>query len=136
MRRNHEINDRGAASGGGLVLVADDDPQVRKMLVRFLSSLGYTVIEAADGLAAIALALERIPDIVLLDLSMPGKTGLEVLKELAPGMPGTGFIIVTGNDDDEAAASCLRFGAFDYIPKPMSMSCLARSVKTWLLGRR
>ncbi len=130
---NQESNDCGAAPGGGLVLVADDNKQMRKLLVRFLSSLGYTVIEASDGFAAIALARERTPDVVLLDLFMPGKTGLEVLKELVPGMPGTGFIIVTGNEDEEAADSCLRFGAFDYITKPLNMYSLAKSVKTWLL---
>ena len=134
MRRNKEINDGGAAPGGGLVLVADDNTQIRKLLVRFLSSLGYTVIEAGDGLAAIALARERTPDVVLLDLVMPGKTGLEVLKELVPGMPGTGFIIVTGNEDEETAASCLRSGAFDYITKPLSLYALAKSVKAWLLS--
>ena len=134
MRRNHESNDGGAAPGGGLVLVADDNTRMRKLLVRFLSSLGYTVIEAEDGLAAIALARERTPDIVLLDLFMPGKTGLEVLKELVPGMPGTGFIIVTGNQDEETAASCLRSGAFDYITKPLDMYSLAQSVKAWLLS--
>lgn len=117
----------------GLVLVAEDDVPMRTVLVRFLSSLGYAVIEAADGCAAISIARGRAPDIVLLDISMPGKTGIEVLKELSPVLPNTGFIMVTGNEDKGVALSCLWSGAFDYISKPVCMDYLALSIKTWLL---
>ena len=122
-----------AARGQRLVLVAEDDVPMRTVLVRFISSLGYEVIEAADGCAVIAVARVRAPDIVLLDISMPGKDGVEVLKELSPVLPNTGFIMVTGNEDEGMALSCLWSGAFDYILKPVCMDYLALSIKTWLL---
>jgi len=122
-----------APRGQRLVLVAEDDVPMRIVLVRFLSSLGYAVIEAADGCAAISIARGRAPDIVLLDISMPGKDGVEVLKELSPVLPNTGFIMVTGNEDEGVALSCLRSGAFDYVLKPVDMDCLAHSIKNWLL---
>jgi len=130
------MNGEGAARGRGLVLVAEDDVKMRAVLSRFLSLQGYEVIEAADGREAISLARERAPDIVLLDIAMPGKNGLEVLKELVPEMPATGFIMVTGNEDEELARSCLQLGAFDYMPKPVDMDVLARTVKSRHLAQK
>ncbi|MDO8805119.1 MAG: response regulator [Elusimicrobiota bacterium] len=128
------VDDGGAARGH--VLVAEDDPQIRTALFRFMRMQGYTVVAAADGCAAVALARTRPPDIVLLDIGMPGKGGLEVLKELVPEMPDTGFIIITGNEDERVALTCLRLGAFDYLPKPADLDTLAQCVKAWLLARR
>jgi len=115
-----ESRNRKPGADSGLVLVVEDDEQLRDVLARHLSSQGYTVIEAANGITGAAVAKERAPDIVLLDIVMPGKSGVEVLKELAPVMPGTGFIMVTGNEDETIARFCLELGAFDYIAKPYS----------------
>lgn len=117
----------------GLVLLAEDEEQVRNGLSRFLSAQGHTVIEAKNGNEAVSLARERNPDLVLLDITMPGKNGIEVLKELVPGMTGTGFIMVTGNEDEETALSCLQLGAFDYLPKPVDLEALAHCVNAWLM---
>ncbi len=122
----------GAKNGGSLVLVAEDEAQSRRGLVRFLHAQGYEVIEAADGRAAIDLARERKPDVMLLDLAMPGRDGLEVLKELVPVLPDTCFIIVTGNEDEKIASSCLELGAFDYVPKPVDLELLSRTMKASL----
>ena len=132
---------QGMKNGGGeresvLVLVVDDDRRMRSVMSRFISLSGYQVIEAADGSEGTALALEKDQHIILLDMDMPGKNGLEVLKELAPLMPGTGFIIVTGNVDEELARSCLGFGAFDYVSKPVDLEVLAHTIKARLLVRR
>ncbi len=117
----------GAAPGksAGLILVADDDQETRNILRRFLSSLSYEIIEAGDGAEALELARARRPDIVLLDISMPEKDGIEVLKELAPEMTGTGFMMITGNADEVLARRCLDFGAFDYISKPINLEALS-----------
>ena len=123
----------GAERGRGLVLVAEDDEQIRTLTARFLTSMGYVVVEAADGRAAVDLARGSVPDIILLDIDMPGKNGMEVLGELAPGMPNTGFIMVTGNGDEQIALACLRLGAFDYVSKPVELKCLVHSMKVWLL---
>ena len=117
----------------GIVLIADDDPQILNILSRFLGSLGYEVLEAEDGGKAAELARARRPDIVLLDLFMPVKDGLQVLTELLPEMPGTGFMMITGNEDEEVARACLRAGAFDYVSKPLNLSSLENSIKARLL---
>lgn len=126
----------GAERGRGLVLVAEDDAPMRTLLVRFLTSLGYAVIEAADGRAAVPIALKRTPDMVLLDVHMPGKTGIEVLKELSPVLPATGFIMVTGSGNREAALFCMQLGAYDYLAKPVALDYLAHRIKTWFLRHK
>jgi len=120
---------------GGRVLVVEDDLKVRAALSRFMSSKGYEVLEAGDGREAMALARRALPDIVLLDIALPVKNGLEVLQELAPTMLNTGFMIVTGNEDEDLARRCLESGAFDYMPKPVDLEALERAVKARLLAR-
>ena len=116
-----------------LMLVADDDEGTRRLLGRFLSSMGYEVAFAADGKEAVELARARKPDLILLDIFMPGKNGLEVLTELVPEMPGTGFMMITGNDDEEVARGCLAHGAFDYVSKPINLEALKTVIKSRLL---
>lgn len=117
----------------GLILVADDDQETRTVLRRYFSSQAFEILEAGDGLEALELARARKPDIVLLDISMPKKDGIEVLKELAPELPGTGFMMITGNEDEELARSCLDFGAFDYVSKPLNLESLGGIVKARML---
>jgi DNA-binding response OmpR family regulator len=124
------------AAGGkkkGVILVADDDAMILNLLDRFLSSAGYEVLRALDGDTAVDMARERKPDILMLDIFMPGKDGLDVLKELRAEMPQTGFVMITGNDDEEVARTCLRMGAFDYISKPINLSSLENILKARLL---
>lgn len=132
--RTAENPEAKAAPGraAGLVLFADDDPVIRAILRRFLASLSCETLEAEDGVAAIELARARKPDIVLLDITMPKKNGVEVLKELLPEMPETGFMMISGNDDEEMARDCLRFGAFDYIAKPVNLAALGEIIKARL----
>jgi DNA-binding response OmpR family regulator len=116
-----------------LILVADDDPAILRLLGRFLASLGYEVELAEDGEIAVNMARAKKPDIALLDIFMPKKDGIEVLKELAAELPGIGFIMITGNEDEEVARACLRMGAFDYIPKPVNLAALENTIKARLL---
>jgi len=131
----HPAAAAGAAQGksSGLMLVADDDPETRKVLRRYFSAQSFEILEARDGAEALELARARRPDIVLLDISMPKKDGIEVLKELAPEMPGTGFMMITGNEDEDLARSCLDFGAFDYVAKPLNLESLGDIVKARML---
>jgi len=122
---------RGQAKG--VVLIADDDVQILNILSRFLGSLGYEVLLAEDGAKAVELARSGLPDIVLLDLFMPAKDGLQVLTELFPEMPGAGFMMITGNEDEEVARACLRAGAFDYVSKPLNLASLENSIRARLL---
>lgn len=79
MAPGHKIKEDGGERESGLVLVADDDRRMRSVLSRFLSLKGCEIAEAADGREAIALVRRKKPDIMLLDIDMPGKSGLEVL---------------------------------------------------------
>lgn len=122
-----------AAPAKGLLLVADDDAAIRNILSRFLTAAGYEVLLAEDGEKALRLALERNPDIALLDIFMPKKDGLEVLRQLHAGLPGTGVAMITGNEDEEVAKACLNSGAFDYIQKPINLEMLAEIIKARLM---
>jgi len=122
-----------AGRSAGLILIADDDAHIGLILSRFLSSRSYEVLLAKDGEEALALARKRKPGIVLLDIYMPKKDGIDVLRELAPELPGTGFIMITGNEDEELARQSLKLGAFDYISKPINLDALVKTIETRLL---
>ena len=111
------------------ILIADDDPEMRAVLNRSLSALNWAISEANDGTATLEQARALRPDIVLLDIYMPKKDGVSVLKELSPEMPGTGFIMITGNEDEEVARECLQLGAFDYVTKPINMDVLRKTIE-------
>lgn len=122
--------------GRGLVLVADDDPAVVHILTRHLAQAGYCVLSAADGLEAERLAHEARPDIILLDIYMPGKDGIVLLKTLRKEMPATGIMVITGNEDEDLARSCLELGAFDYAEKPFKLETLEKTIRARVLLQR
>jgi DNA-binding response OmpR family regulator len=124
------------APGPALILIAEDDEGMRGVLKRCLTEAGYSVITAPDGLTAERLAREHKPDLVLLDIFMPGKNGVEVLETLTRELPDTGVVMISGNDDEAIAKDCLIKGAFDYIPKPPNMEALEALVKCRLLQQR
>ncbi len=117
----------------GLILVAEDDDAMRNVIKRSFAAAGYTVLEAGDGLTAERLARENNPDIILLDIFMPGKTGIEVLEALSREMPEIGIMMISGNADEDIARECLSKGAFDYVPKPPNLQSLENVVRTRLL---
>jgi DNA-binding response OmpR family regulator len=119
-----------------LILVADDDAAMASAVSRFLVSRGYEVIQAGDGGRAVELARARRPAVVVLDINMPVKDGVEVLRELAPEMPGTGFIMLTGNDDEAVARACRKIGAMAYLYKPADMELLESLIKAWVMNPR
>lgn len=122
-----------AAGRKGLVLVADDDAAMANAVVRFLVSSGYECLQAGDGERAVELARAYRPDIVLLDIAMPGKDGVEVLRELVPELPYTGFIMLTGNEDKKVAQACLKIGALNFLAKPADMATLGDLIRGWIL---
>src|SRR6476620_5692385 len=102
------------------VLVVEDDPTVREITRRYLGEAGYAVDEAADGPAALRCARAAAPDAVVLDVMLPGLSGLEVcraLRELHPALPIV-MLSALGNEGDRVAG--LEFGADDYVTKPFS----------------
>jgi two-component system cell cycle response regulator len=112
------------------VLVAEDSLVVRAVLRQHLESQGYSVIEANDGNAALRACHETKPDVVLLDIEMPGLDGHEVLRALKadPGLSDVPVVFLTGRTDTEDIVEGLRLGAHDYLKKPFEASELIARV--------
>jgi diguanylate cyclase (GGDEF)-like protein len=102
---------------GEKILLADDDQQLRETLQEFLTSQKYEVTAAADGYEAMAALKEQEFALALLDLMLPGYSGLELLSHLKAHTPDTEVIIFTGHAGLESAVQALRLGAYDYLVK-------------------
>ncbi len=100
------------------VLLVDDDHAFRHVMSSELLRLGYDVATAASGEEAIRKAAASEPEVVLLDMRLPGMDGLEVLKQLRESSPGTEVIMLTGHGSIDTAIESIRMGAFDYVSKP------------------
>lgn len=108
------------------VLLIDDDASFRKAVGDVLSLEGYTVTQAPSGKAGIMSAQSQMPDMVILDLVMPGMKGLEVCQFLKQDIQTANIpiIILTGNDKDGQDIACLDMGADDYLTKPVKSARL------------
>lgn len=102
------------------VLVVEDDPAVRLSLRLMCQREGFAVAEAASGLRALMLFDEARPDLVLLDLMLPGMNGLEVCREIRRQDPAQPVIILTARGDEADKVAGLELGADDYVTKPFS----------------
>jgi len=110
--------------GGARILVVDDDRPTRTMLCRLLTTEGYEVDEAPDGPTAISKVAEREPDLLLLDVMMPGQDGLDVLQDLRR-TSDVAVILLTAKGDETDRVLGFRYGADDYVVKPFSSAELA-----------
>jgi two-component system response regulator (stage 0 sporulation protein F) len=117
----------------GKILVVDDELEVCDMLKEFLSTRGYEVHIATDGLDALEKFKAVRPHLVLLDMRMPGMDGIEVLKEMKKLDPAVAVIMVTAVTEKDEAKSTFQFGAFDYITKPVNLDYLENVVTVKLL---
>jgi len=104
------------------VLVVDDVPEIRTTMSEILKYKGFAVDQATDGQEAIELLSSRFYDIVLSDIAMPRKDGMEVLQYIKNSTPDTICIMITGFGSIEGAVEALRLGAFDYLSKPIKPS--------------
>ena len=111
-------------SGRARILLVDDEPHFREMLVEYLVGENFAVLEAASGEDALPHVTTWCPDLVLLDLMMPGIGGLETLRRIKIVRPETRVIMVTAVDDLEVARSALAAGAADYVTKPFTFQYL------------
>ena len=119
-----------------LVMAVDDEQEERNFLKRVLEPAGYRVITASDGSQALALASEMNLGAVILDVRMPGKSGMEVLEEMREDHPDIAVIMVTGVSDVDIAIDAMRKGALDYLTKPYNVNELVMSVARALETRR
>ncbi len=114
------------------ILVVEDDAAIRRGIVDALHFDGFHAVEAADGKAGMALALEVDCELVLLDLVLPGKHGLEILQAIRQDRPTLPVIILTALGEEADRVRGLRMGADDYVVKPFSVSELLARVQAVL----
>ena len=112
------------------VLVVDDDPDVRGVLEEFLALKGYHVRVSPDGAAAVRELAGTAPGVVLLDIEMPGLSGVDALPTIKAMAPATAVIMVSGTMNVELAKRALAAGAFDYVTKPVDLPRLLESIET------
>ena len=120
------------------VLIVDDEPDFCDMLRDILRSKGFEVAIALSGEEALLAYMQEKPDVVLLDIRMPGMDGLETLRELKVLDQGANVIMVTAIEDDEIVMRATAEGALDYIIKPVDRYYLVQALttKTGLFGKR
>jgi two-component system KDP operon response regulator KdpE len=115
------------------VLIADDDRQILRALRITLSARGYDVVTASDGAEAVRQAVDTHPDLIVLDLGMPGLTGIEVI-EAVRGWSQLPILVVSGRTDSLSTVDALDAGADDYVTKPFATDELLARIRA--LSRR
>ncbi len=112
------------------IQIIDDEPIMLKNMAVYLEDSGFSIIQSSDGITGLEAFEIHKPDLVLLDLRMPGMDGLEVLSRLKKKSPRTPVIVVTGEGGMGDAVSALRLGAYDFITKPiLDMALLEHSTR-------
>lgn len=118
------------------ILVVDDEPTVADLVARYLTRSGYRTRTAGDGETALALAAEEPPDLIVLDVMLPGIGGLDVLRRVAERRPDPpAVILLTARGEESDRISGLRLGADDYVVKPFSPGELVARVEAVLRRR-
>jgi len=117
----------------GRLLLVDDEAPVLDVLSEYFTTQGYAVETASNGPDALSAARHHRPDLVLLDIRMPGMDGVEVLKKIRDIDPTLAVIMVTANEDMALARETLKSGAFDYVAKPFDFRYLDRAVSAALV---
>src|SRR5580692_847711 len=120
------------------ILVVDDEADIRGLLKEILSEEGYSVEVAADAEQARAARARQTPDLVLLDIWMPGVDGITLLREWSQSAAdGVQVVMMSGHGTIETAVEATRLGAFDFVEKPLSIAKLLRTVERALeAGKR
>ena len=114
------VSKMGMKAHAGHVLVIDDEPQIRRVMRTTLESRGYEVDEAGSGEQALELIRSLKYELILLDINLPGKTGIETCREIR-AISGAPVIMLTVRDAGEDKIEALDAGAFDYVTKPFVM---------------
>jgi len=111
------------------ILVVDDEKTVRKFLQRTLQEAGYDVATAADGEEALYSVHQQEVGVVLLDIKMPGMSGIEVLGKLTADWPDICVIMATAVADTQTAVEAMKMGAYDYITKPFNRDDVVKKMQ-------
>lgn len=118
------------------ILIVDDEESIIESLEGILSDDGFEVSHAFNGYEALKKIEAESPDIVLLDIWMPGMDGIETLKEIKKGFPNLPVIMITGHGTIEAAVDATKSGAFDFLEKPLSIDRIIVTINNALNFRR
>ena len=114
------------------ILVVEDSPEVREVLLRILQAAGYVVITAEDGDRGLATALDEVPDLVILDVGLPRRSGFQVAEELRRRAFRSPLLMLTARDTVVDRVTGLDAGADDYLSKPFDYDELLARVKALL----
>ena len=114
------------------ILVAEDEPGLRMVIESEIARAGFDVGSVTNGLDAIAKLSKEKFDLTILDVALPGKTGLEVLRFIREKHISTRVIMLTGMESISVAIKAVKLGADDYIPKPFDAEYLLTLVRTVL----
>lgn len=114
------------------VLVIEDDPAIRRGVVDALAFAGYSTLEASDGVAGCRAALDADCDLLLLDLVLPGRDGLDILREVRLARPSLPVIVLTARASEDDRVRGLSCGSDDYVIKPFSVRELLARVEAVL----
>jgi two-component system KDP operon response regulator KdpE len=118
--------------GAGRLLIVDDEPSLRKALRTSLGATGFSIAEASNGEEAL-IALRRVPaDLVLLDINMPGMSGIEVCRRIRNGFAEVGIVMVTVRESEEDKVEALEAGADDFVTKPYRLRELVARLRSVL----
>ena len=118
------------------ILIVDDEPSILQSLSGILTDEGFEVALASNGYEALQYIENEAPDLVLLDVWMPGIDGIETLQEVRKKNPQTQVVMITGHGTIETAVQATKFGAFDFIEKPLSIEKVIVAINNALNFRR
>lgn len=120
----------------GTILIVDDEEAIRGILTRKLASDGYSCEVAVDGKEALWKAFMKDFDLVLMDIKMPGISGMEALPQIVTNHPDTCVIMMTAVVDTETAVQAMKLGAYDYVTKPFDLDDLGMRIEKALERRK
>ncbi len=120
----------------GKILVADDDIKSCELLEDFFKMRGHDVIMAYSGMQAFEMVMSKRPDIVLLEIRMLERNGMEILKRMRESVKNIGIIMLTALKDKEVAKEALKAGTEDYITKPVNYALLESGILSSFMKKR
>ncbi|WP_026840310.1 HD domain-containing phosphohydrolase [Citrifermentans bremense] len=120
----------------GNILIADDEDMIRELINITLSKEGFTCFQAASAEEGLEIINKHKLDLALLDIMMPGRSGIDLLKDIKEATPDTTVLMITAMNDMDTALSCIHYGAEDYITKPFNLDRVLLTVKNTLEKRR
>ena len=109
--------------------MVDDDEEVRSLLLKFLSRRGYQVQTASNGPQALTLVEQEPPNLIILDMYMPGMSGIEFLQKLRAKPSKSDVLVLSSSQDDKLLQEALTLGAFDVMGKPPSLEVIELAIQ-------